>query len=247
MSLVASTKGSETHKQTPNHQQIPTLQLSRFPPHSLSRTFCSHNILSQHDTASTMTPHLTLHESQCGAALSWQVISRVSLLQTPGLVLGSSQQGRCSSTAHALSSASITHRGWRWRKRLSPQELEQKWQACDLLCGITCLVSPWIGGICEPALTSTQHSLHKDPEGHLTFILPFPPPKALQASTRDGVTTSTRREHSSRDQVPLPPCHHNTLFSPPQILMCELNLRALLILSAPEISDQLPGNDTCWL
>ena len=59
MSLVASTKGSKTHKQTPNHQQISTLQLSRFPPHSLSRTFCSHNILSQHDTASTMTPHLT--------------------------------------------------------------------------------------------------------------------------------------------------------------------------------------------
>ena len=190
---------------------------------------------------------LTLHESQCRAALSWQVISRVSLLQTPGAspVLGSSQQGLLSSTA--LSSASITHRGWRWRKRLSTQELEQKWQACDLLCGITCLVSPWIGGVCEPALTSPQHSLHKDPEGHLTFILPFPPSRALQASTRDGLTTSTRREHSSRDQVPLPPCHHKTVFTTTDLDVWARSKSSFDFICPRNLRDQLPRNDTCWL
>ena len=197
MNLVASTKGSKTHKQTPNHQQNSALQISRFPcilclGLSVPTTSCLNMM--------RFPPWpLTSHASPRGAALSWQAVSRVSLLQTPGPVLGRSQQGLRSPSAHALSSASVTHGGWRWRKRLSTQELQQKWQACDLLCGITCLVSPWIGCICEPALTSPQHSLHKDPEGHLTFILPFPPSRALQASTRDGVTTSTTREHSSRD------------------------------------------------
>lgn len=130
--------------------------------------------------------------------------------------------------------------------------LLKSWSRSDkrVICSVglpTCLVSPWIGGVCEPALTSPQHSLHKDPEGHLTFILPFPPSRALQASTRDGLTTSTRREHSSRDQVPLPPCHHKTVFTTTDLDVWARSKSSFDFICPRNLRDQLPRNDTCWL